>query len=1161
MKIVELFRRDIARDIPEVIHVDAVNRVAEEIDEYVATRHIKEQLEEVLEIYQETILKPTEDTNVWVSGFFGSGKSSFAKMLGYLAENPSIDGRTALQRFKERVDAPSIEALLNVAHAQAPALSVFLDMSTSRNVAREGESIVLPVYRALLERLGYSRNLLLAELEFDLETDGDLALFEEAFVKVSKGNRAWAERRDVGFAKSEASHALHTLRPDKYPDVDSWAKQVESVEVTANWFAERALSLLDRRGNGAKRLVFVVDEVGQYVARSINRMLDLQGLAEAMQKRRGALWLVVTSQERLEDVLDSLEGKRVELARVQDRFPIPVDLQPGDIKEVTSRRVLEKTSTGRDELRALFTANRNQLIAHTRLDSATRSDEPSEDDVLSLYPLVPYHVQLLIDAISARRAHGGASPILGGSNRTIIKLAQVLVTDPKAGLGEHPVGDLVTIDRAYDQLESVIPTAWQSEVEQVAAKYGQGSAETQVIKSVALCSDVGALSLTAENIAVLLHPAIAAESVLPDVRDALDHLVNDDRLRLGDDGYQLQSAEQKDWEKARRQIDIRPADATRIRRLIVKDGLAGLTVTRGRAFKVEVTVEGEKLTDGDIALHIEEADAGRRSDLRSLSREAAAKTRLTWAFEESPDTYEAILELHRSRSMIERRDTPSKTAAEVELLGEERIRQTRWERLVAERLSRDLAAGQIIFRGTSEDAPAAALRSAAQQAVSRHIDDIYERIDQFSANVTSRDVLAVLHADNLEGISPQLREDGIGITHSTSQGEQVVTDRDPLLAVLTEIKDRAAYGKEATGKHLETKFAGPPYGAPVEVIQAILAAGIRAGLIDVIHQGSRIRGSADQRLDRVFGALPQFRSASFVPPVDDQVSLEVRADLAERLGQLIGTRPPVATDQLSSLVRSTFAPDVSIASRVSAGLRGLGLKVPESVTRASAVLERFNDASDAEVVTTTAQSWRDLTAGREALVALDAVVQQDLDTLRSAQAAVAAGDDGLSTDLAAERAELIDLLGAEELPVNVARIRAITERLNDSRQSAIESATADLKDKVAEKGREIRTQYAEVGEAVLEEALRPLDNLVPTGSSVEEGLGQLLAKAEAVEARAIRVTRQLDEIVAQGKVAHLVIHHLITKPLTTEEELDAALERVRDAAAAELANGKQVRLA
>jgi hypothetical protein len=841
MKIAELFRRPIGRTIEEVIKVDLADEqtVAAEIDEYVATDHIRARLEDVLDVFQDTINNPSERTNVWVSGFFGSGKSSFAKMLGYLIENPTVDGRSALERFCERVDAPKVQALLNTAHTQAPTLTVFLDLSTGRNVAKEGESIVLPVYRALLERLGYSRNLLLAELEFDLEGDGQLAAFEERFAEVSNGHKTWTERRNVGLAKGEASHAMHLLRPATYPNADSWAKGAQEPEVTHNWFAERALRLLERRGGEHRRLLFVVDEVGQYVARSVHRMLDLQGLAEAIQKRRGPLWLVVTSQERLDDVVDSLEGKQVELARVQDRFPIRADLLPSDIEEVTGRRVLDKTAAGQDAVRALVAANRNKLVVNTRLTSATRATDPGEDDIVRLYPLVPYQVQLLIDAVSARRAHGGASPILGGSNRTIIKLAQQLVVDPRAGLGDLAVGALVTIDRAYDLLESVIPTAWQSEVEQVAAKYGTDSNEARALKAVALCSDVGALPLTVENLAVLLHPAVDAESGLPELRTACEHLVADDRLRAGEDGFHLQSAEQKDWEQTRRQIDTTLTDANRIRRLLLKDALAGLAVQHGKTFKIEVTVEGERLIDGDIALHIEEADDKRRSDLRDLSREPAAANRVTWVFTEDPETYEAVQELHRSRSMIERKDTPSKSAAEVELLGDERARLARWERLAVERLTRDLVAGQVIFRGVIDDAPTGTLRAAAQKAVGDHLEEIYERIDQFSANIGGKDVLAVLHADNLDGIHPDLREDGIGLTHTTPSGEQVVTDNDPLLAVLTEISDRAAYGNEATGKHLETVFGSPPYGAPVEVVQAVLAAGIRVGLIDVVWASPR----------------------------------------------------------------------------------------------------------------------------------------------------------------------------------------------------------------------------------------------------------------------------------------------------------------------------------
>src|SRR5262249_6093627 len=103
-KIQDIFRRPIGRTIEEVIKVDLADEdiVAQELDEYVATDHIVDSLEEVLDAYQETILKPSELTNLWVSGFFGSGKSSYAKVLGYLLANPMILGRTAADRFTER---------------------------------------------------------------------------------------------------------------------------------------------------------------------------------------------------------------------------------------------------------------------------------------------------------------------------------------------------------------------------------------------------------------------------------------------------------------------------------------------------------------------------------------------------------------------------------------------------------------------------------------------------------------------------------------------------------------------------------------------------------------------------------------------------------------------------------------------------------------------------------------------------------------------------------------------------------------------------------------------------------------------------------------------------------------------------------------------------
>ena len=170
MKIRELFRGDIERPIETVIHVDLSDEaiVAHEIEEYVVTENIREHLEELADCYADTARNPSESTNVWVSGFFGSGKSSFAKTVGYALANPSIEGRTATDRLLARANSHKLEALLTTAHTQAPTIAVFLDLASGRDMLREGESLVLPVYRGLLKRLGYSSNELLAELEITL---------------------------------------------------------------------------------------------------------------------------------------------------------------------------------------------------------------------------------------------------------------------------------------------------------------------------------------------------------------------------------------------------------------------------------------------------------------------------------------------------------------------------------------------------------------------------------------------------------------------------------------------------------------------------------------------------------------------------------------------------------------------------------------------------------------------------------------------------------------------------------------------------------------------------------------------------------------------------------------------------------------------------------
>lgn len=1159
MRIAELFRRDIYRRIEEVVKVDLADEAVLEIelDEYVATAHILDEFENVLDAYQESINSPNQSCTIWVSGFFGSGKSSWAKVLGYMLWNPTVAGKAAADWFFERTHAPRVRALLNTIHAQAPTLTVLLNLATGANVvAREGESVVLPVYRALLERLGYSRNFLLAELEYILEGDGRLEAFEERFAEAT--GRQWADRRYNILAKNEASLALHLLDPGTFPQPDSWAKTATEPSIDADWFAARALDLLERRGKGARRLVFVVDEAGQYVARSVRRMLDLQGLAEACQKKMGRIWLTVTSQERLNDVVDSLESKQVELARAQARFPLRVDLLPSDINEVTEKRVLDKTEGGQQAVRTIVAAHRHKLAASTRLASPTRAAEPGEDEIVRLYPLMPYQVQLLIDAVSARRTQGGASPTVGGSNRTIIKHAQQLVIHPRYGLGGEDVGALVTLDRSYDLLEELIPTSWRAEVGQVAASYGADSMDTKVLKVVALCAEVPALPLTAANIAVLLHPSVAAENVRPEVTAALSRLVSDDRLRESDEGYKLQSPEQKDWEQARRAIDLTQGASIRLRRLLLRQALAGLSVASGRTFKVEVTVDGETVIPGDLPLHIDEADTARREIIRAASRERANENRITWTYELSPDTWDALVELHRSRSMIERRDTAGKSPAEVELLGEERDRERRQESQAVTALARDLAAGQVVFRGRIDDIEAADLKPMAQRLVSDRLHDIYPRLAEFTANIRREDVLHLLRTVDLGTVAKPLGEDGICLVRVTPTGYKLVTDDGPLAALVAEITARASYGHEPTGDYLERHFTDPPYGASVEVVQALCAAGVRAGLIEAIYQGQPIRNPADQRLDQVFGTLPRFRAAGFRPPAGGDVTLEKRVTLAEKLEQFGHMPAGHSTDALAAEVRKVFLPEREATVRVDAALTGLGLAVPHSVTRTSDLLRGLSAGSDAEAVTTAHDAWADLVAGIGEVTRLDKLLQTRIEDLRRAQHEARRLADDLPSNLAAEHAELRDLLAAGDLADHAARIIAITNRLADARSAATADAAARLSATLQELRARLREEYGTDQTAT--EALRPLDALEPPDDLSAVDAATLDARADTASARAAIAGRQLEELRSARRIAWIRVSDLVPDPITDETEISPALNRIRDAIAEQLADDKTVRL-
>ena len=244
-KIKELFASDVNRRIEEVIKVDQTDEdiLHDEIREYVATDSIRRYYTTILDRYYETPNKPHEGIAVWVSGFFGSGKSSFAKMLGLALENRQLQAKGAAELFGQRTGDTRIQVLLQSIGERIPTESVVFDLSTDRGIRSGNQMLTEIMYRELLERLGYARDVDLAELEITLEEDGRLDEFAKTYNRLFE--KDWdTEKGKVAFALSQASRVMNELDPDTYPSADSWVKAAKSrAELSANLLAERAKEL------------------------------------------------------------------------------------------------------------------------------------------------------------------------------------------------------------------------------------------------------------------------------------------------------------------------------------------------------------------------------------------------------------------------------------------------------------------------------------------------------------------------------------------------------------------------------------------------------------------------------------------------------------------------------------------------------------------------------------------------------------------------------------------------------------------------------------------------------------------------------------------------------------------------------------------------------
>ena len=870
----KLFANDISRPIEEVIKVDQDDEaiIKDELTEYVVTDSIRDYFNEVFELYAETPQKPHEGIGIWVSGFFGSGKSSFAKNLGLALQNRTIAGEGAGVRLAQRIGDPKAQVLLTSIAEQIPTEAVIFDVSTDRGIRTGNQSITEIMYRLFLQSLGYARDLDLSELEITLEETGELAAFKAKYQEIF--GKDWdAGKGLIAIAVQQASRVMHELEPATYPTADSWREAaMKRADITPGDLAKRGMELMLRRCPG-KTLLFVVDEVGQFVARDVQKMLDLQAVVQNLGRiGRGKMWLVVTSQEKLTELVGGLDDKRVELARLMDRFPLQVHLEQADISEVTSKRVLSKNAEAQKDLRELFTQHRGKLSDNTRLSADIKLPELSTESFVDLYPLLPYQIDLIIQVVSGLRSQGGATKHVGGANRTIIKLAQQLLIHPDVALASASVGSLARIDQVYDLVSGNIDSEVRGKIVDIGRKVEHPLAQA-VAKTICLLQYVRSIHRTAENIAAALHPAVDADSRMPEVKAALAELERAHLVRPGDGGYRIPTPAEDDWERQRGSLSAKPGDISRIHAEIV----VGLwqpqpqhSLLDVKVFKAGLVLGGRLTVEGDLPFHLTLAEAGPElndavSEARTRSQSETKAIFWVAGLDEAIDR--ETVELFRSKEILARKERGAQTKDEAALVAEEKLRQRKHQEELKRLIRQSLLAGTIFFRGNdrSPDEGAADVNRAGAKVLGQALPEVFDRFEEAAARVARKDLDELMSTENLRGLTPVFTI----LALVRDQGGKPVfnVENGPLAEVMARIENRTSYGEVATGRYLTDEFASEPFGWEFDVVRLLVISLLRAGKLEATSKGQVLESALSLEARNTFTNNNLFRQASFRPKV------------------------------------------------------------------------------------------------------------------------------------------------------------------------------------------------------------------------------------------------------------------------------------------------------
>jgi len=968
MTIKQLFdpSKNINRSIEKVITygVSQETRLKSEISEYVVTDSIDQQFENLLLKMEAAMdIGGENEVGVWVSGFYGSGKSSFTKYLGLAFDDRiKIDGVPFIQHLQDRLKRKGTKSLLSNVAKRFPAAVLMLDLASEQVAGATMEEVSTVLFYKVLQWAGYSRNLKVAALERRLKKEGRYNEFLDAF-KVSTSGEDWNNyRNDELVVDSLIPEIAHKLYPTLFKTPTSFTTESSEIVVFEN---DRVREMLEiaREASGKEYIIFIIDEVGQYVGPRPNLILNLDGLAKNLKNiGDGKVWIIGTAQQTLtaDDAKAALNSP--ELFKLNDRFPIQIALESNDIKEICYTRLLGKSSGAEAELGGLFDQYGQQLRQNTKLiDARVYGVDFDRKTFVDLYPFLPAHFDILLHLLGALAKSTG-----GIGLRSAIKVVQDILidgSDGKPAVAEQTVGWLATTVTLFDSLDKDIKRAFNSlhtSVEKATKiRFSHSELHQNIAKTVAVLQILGNLPITRQNVTSLMHASVVGSSQADAVVKAVEDLINDPIVPFGEQDGNLcfYSEKLNDIEQERSQVALRGVELRRIVNEALTNVYAPLPASQlhgsyavatglkaQSAGNIPASLAGERNQIQTIVEMVDPKEIDNvRTRLTDESRHNSSKFNIHLLSRTTPEMDELTADIHRCREIANRyRSDPDQEIREY--CNGQADRAEHLSTKLRSQIQRSLLQGSFIFRGqvVAVDTLASELLEAARKHLSEVAEQVFDRYSEAPVRVGTDLAEKFLRVGNLSGITNAL--DPLNLVQTQSGRHSIRADH---LAMIS-IRDYIDRNGTVDGKRLTDVFADAPFGWSADTLRYLIAAMLLAGEIKLKVAGREVTVNGQQAIDAI-KTNNSFKSIGISLRGGDRPSNDVLARAATRLTELTGDSVVPLEDDISKVTSKLFPQLQHQYGPLTEKLRGLNLPGVERLQNLTHEINDvlLTDASDA----------------------------------------------------------------------------------------------------------------------------------------------------------------------------------------------------------------------